>query len=249
MHQECKYFRNNNYCKFGVDCCFSHSETFKNNEFEVVKEEAKKLNVEVDNLKGTVEILLANKPKEEVLMEEIKSLKEDIEIIRINNFPIKEKIKQIEEEFTDSEEDLEKVIEAGNKCEKYKFTCVGDVSMKKHMNTKHVSLHTDNDKYKRKKERKEESLDADIEDFFQIQVVDGETLYVCNICNEDVDNENMINRHIHENHEDFKNHVQDSDDAESIEEKTEKEKTFDDYDYYEGFDEDGNKILDHVCWS
>ena len=62
----------------------------------------------------------------------------------------------------------------------------------------------------------------------------------------------MINRHMHENHEDFKNHVQDSDghaDAESIGEKTEKEKSFEDYDYYEGFDEDGNKILDHVCWS
>ena len=91
--QECKYFRNNNYCKFGVDCCFSHSETFKNKDLEVVKEEVKKLKVEVDNLKRTVEILLANKPKEEVLMEEIKSLQEDIEIIKIDNFTIKEKIK------------------------------------------------------------------------------------------------------------------------------------------------------------
>ena len=57
---------------------------------------------------------------------------------------------------------------------------------------------------------------------------------------------------MHENHEDLKNHGQDSDkhsDAENIEEKTDGEKSFDDYDYYEGFDEDGNKIVDHVCWS
>ena len=80
--QECKYFRNNNYCKFGVDCCFSHSETFKKDEFEIVKEEVQKLRVEVDNPKRTVEILLAKKPKE-VLLKEIKSLKEDIEIIII----------------------------------------------------------------------------------------------------------------------------------------------------------------------
>ena len=33
------------------------------------------------------------------------------------------------------------------------------------------------------------------------------------------------------------------------EEKTDKEKSFDDYYYYEGFDEDENKIIDHVCWS
>ena len=86
---------------------------------------------------------MAKKPKE-VLLKEIKSLKEDIEIIKIDNFTIKEKIKQIEEEFTDSEEDLEKVIEAENKCEKCNFTCVGDVTMKKHMNTMHWSLHKDN---------------------------------------------------------------------------------------------------------
>ena len=54
-----------------------------------------------------------------------------------------------------------------------------------------------------KEEVKKESLDADLEDFFQIEVVDGETLYVCNICNDGVDNENMIKRHMHENHEEF----------------------------------------------
>ena len=163
-------------------------------------------------------------------MKEIKSLREDIESIKNYNFTIKENIKQIEEEFTDSEEDLEEVIEAENKCEKCNFKCVGAVTMKKHMNTKHGSLHKDNDEHEYKEKRKEESLDADLEDFFQIEVVDGETLYVCNICNEGVDNENMIKRHMHENHEDLKNHGQDSDkhsDAENIEEKTDGEKSFD----------------------
>ena len=250
--QECKYFRNNNYCKFGVDCSFSHSETFKKDEFEIVIEEVKNLKVEVDNLKRTFQILLAKKPEAELLMKEIKSLKDDIEIIQIDNFKISEKIIQVEEEFTDSEEDLEEVIEAEHKCEKCNFMCVGDVTMKKHLNTKHGSLQKDNAEHDSKEEVNKESLDADLEDFFQIEVVDGETLYVCNICNEGVDNENMIKIHMHENHEEFENHIQDSDkhaDAENIEEKTDEEESFDDYDYYEGFDEDGNKIIDHVCWS
>ena len=92
--------------------------------------------------------------------------------------------------------------------------------MKKHMNTKHGSLHKDNDEHESKEERNEESLDADLEDLFQIEVVDGEIFYVCNICNKGVDNENMIKRHMHGNHGDLKNHVQDSDihaDAESNE--------------------------------
>ena len=59
--KECKYFRNNNNCKFGVDCCFSHSETLKKDEFDTDKEEVKKLKTEVVNHKRTVEILLAKK--------------------------------------------------------------------------------------------------------------------------------------------------------------------------------------------
>ena len=43
--------------------------------------------------------------------------------------------------------------------------------------------------------------------------------------------------------------LDDSNTSENIKEKTEEEESFDDYDYYEGFDEDGNKIIDHACWS
>ena len=102
-------------------------------------------------------------------MEEIKSLKENIEMIKIDDFTIKEKIKQIEKEFTDSEENIEKGIEAENKCEKCNFTCADDVTMKKHMNTKHGSLHKDNDEHESKEERKKESLDADLEDSFKLR--------------------------------------------------------------------------------
>ena len=47
----------------------------------------------------------------------------------------------------------------------------------------------------------------------------------------------------------FKPSLDDSDTSENIKEKTDEEESLDDYDYYEGFDEDGNKIIDHACWS
>ena len=43
--------------------------------------------------------------------------------------------------------------------------------------------------------------------------------------------------------------LDDSNTSENNKEKTEEEESFDDYDYYEGFDEDGNKIIDHPYWS
>ena len=37
---------------------------------------------------------------------------------------------------------------------------------------------------------------VDIEDYFQMEVVEGETVFVCNICNEGLDNEMEITKHI-----------------------------------------------------
>ena len=43
--------------------------------------------------------------------------------------------------------------------------------------------------------------------------------------------------------------LDDSNTSENIKEIIDEEESLDDYDYYEGFDEDGNKIIDHPCWS
>ena len=42
---------------------------------------------------------------------------------------------------------------------------------------------------------------VDIEDYFQMEVVEGETVFVCNICNEGLDNEMEITKHIKDNPE------------------------------------------------
>ena len=59
----------------------------------------------------------------------------------------------------------------------------------------------------------------DVEDYFQIEVVDGETLFVCNVCNEGLDTEQEIAKHIQNNHESLLN-----------------DDSYDDNELYEGFE-------------
>ena len=68
---------------------------------------------------------------------------------------------------------------------------------------------------------------VDVEDYFQLEFVDGEPLFVCNVCNEGLESDAEIRKHINDKHESLLN-----DDLES----------WDDADLYEGFDEEGHRI-------
>ena len=69
---------------------------------------------------------------------------------------------------------------AFTKCD---FACIGKITMRKHVNTKHNRVHSDIE---------DKQIKTDIKDFFHIKIIDGETLFACNICNEGVDNEHSI---------------------------------------------------------
>ena len=75
-------------------------------------------------------------------------------------------------------------------------------------------------------EKIKESDFVDIEDYFQMEVVAGETVFVCNICNEGLDNEIEITKHMKDNHE-----ILLSDTSYTASE------------LYEGFDEEGHRII------
>ena len=66
---------------------------------------------------------------------------------------------------------------------------------------------------------------VDVEDYFQIEFVDGEPVFACNICDEGFDSEPEIKEHINDKHESLMS------------------EDLNDTDLYEGFDEDGNRIL------
>ena len=76
------------------------------------------------------------------------------------------------------------------------------------------------------KSKEREIEHFDFEDYFQIEVVDGESLFVCNVCNEGLENEHEIEEHIKNNHESLLN-----------------DDSYDDIDLYEGFDEEGHRIV------
>ena len=44
-----------------------------------------------------------------------------------------------------------------------------------------------------------------VEDYFQLEFVDGENLFVCNVCDEGLDSETEVKQHIQEKHESLLN--------------------------------------------
>ena len=65
----------------------------------------------------------------------------------------------------------------------------------------------------------------DVEEYFQIKIVDGETVFVCNICNKGLDNDQEITKHIKVNRESLKN-----------------DDIYDDTDLYKCFEEEGHRL-------
>ena len=84
----------------------------------------------------------------------------------------------------------------------------------------------DNEKSKYDENNKESEV-VDVKDYFQLEFVDGEPLFVCNICNEGLNTEEEITKHIEDNHESIMHND-----------------SYDDTELYEGFDEEGHRIVD-----
>jgi hypothetical protein len=63
-----------------------------------------------------------------------------------------------------------------------------------------------------------ESAVTNIKNFFQVKIIDGETLFACNICNEGVDYEHSIKWHIYDKHEDLTLDILNSDEDTDAEE-------------------------------
>ena len=69
---------------------------------------------------------------------------------------------------------------------------------------------------------------VDVEDFFQIEFVDGEPVFACNICEEGFDSETEVKGHINEKH------------------KSLMSEDLNDTDLYKGFNKDDNRIVKNV---
>ena len=86
----------------------------------------------------------------------------------------------------------------GFKCKDCDYICENELTMKKHMNTRHPvnPEGSENIPTKSGSDQELESLD----DMFQIEIVEGETIYACNICDEGLDSDDEVRKHIIANH-------------------------------------------------
>ena len=75
--------------------------------------------------------------------------------------------------------------------------------MKKHTNTKHPIQKIEENEIKSKEiDYNLEGIES-IEDLFQLEVVDGDELYACNVCDQGFDIEDEIKKHIVDNHKEI----------------------------------------------
>ena len=74
------------------------------------------------------------------------------------------------------------------------------MQLKKHKNTKHATEHVEAMFQEEGDLTKTDCGFEGIEDMFQIEIMDGEQVYACNICNEGFDQDAEVKKHIEEKH-------------------------------------------------
>ena len=87
------------------------------------------------------------------------------------------------------------------KCLECLFSCEAEVTFQKHMNTKHPHERLKDSDYSCEEENNENATDSGDElSLFDIEMVNGEPVCVCNLCDEGLDNEEDLFFHMKESH-------------------------------------------------
>ena len=221
----CKRIMMDNHCGF-KKCAYNHkrSSDYQNTEINTLHEEVKMMKTEIDALKIDLKSVLAVQAEIKCLKGSVGGIKEEIQQLKCINKDIIERIKQVEEEINDDTDDecesdndinlcyssaklihKESVQNKGQtyKCNKCDFAGHTEVSFKKHMNTKHpLQNNVESEVKSMNKDCTLEGFEG-IEDLFQIEVLDGEEIYACNVCNEGFDREDEIMKHISDDHKEI----------------------------------------------
>ena len=170
----CKRMAMEGYCRLEAKCAYKHGpRVLQPNDDN--KEDIKSIKAELDVLKQTVKTLMTIKEEGHVLQKEIKVIKEEIRLVVVQNKVIADKISQLENdvEYESEEEDENEKDE--------------------------VPSHQHDDRVT----KEEENNFDDFEELYQIESVDGELLYACNVCNEALDTENEMKEHLNKDHKEL----------------------------------------------
>lgn len=250
-----------------------------NDDTELLHENIKNMKAEIDALKDKVNNLIVTKKESKILKKDVEYIKEEINILRAANKETADKISKIENDFEYETEDESETCNAelqssnseqfnNNKenenCEydedlfqteivnqEVLFVCNicnegfdTESEVKKHLTKKHEDILSNVSKGSQISfnNKKEEIKEAHIADKGENLLEEAEANSVLGNAK---DNELETSQRALES----KPSLDDSNTSENIKEIIDEEESLDEYDYYEGFDEDGNKIIDHPCWS
>ena len=195
-------------------------------------EDIKNLKSEVDCLKNTVKSLMDIKQEGKKMKNIIDNIKTEIKQIQTENVKTYQRIHNLEEEFheeTDEEyedKEIESIqleglfsctqcpsqfgikehfvnhlksheeSEGGEfklKCDKCEFVCQREITLSKHINTKHAEENSET----------EYDYMREDNDFFQVEIVENEAVYACNMCDEGFDTMDEIKKHISDMHKEI----------------------------------------------
>ena len=110
------------------------------------------------------------------------------------------KTNYIEDQFDeDSVEEQEESVSTKHFCDLSPFKCSSEFDLRRHLYKKQGSLPMNIHEHKLK-ENKEINI-MYLKDCFQIEIIEFETVYACNICNEGFENIESIRRHVSDKHE------------------------------------------------
>ena len=191
MEDVCKYFQVG-FCKFKEQCEKNHvKEQCENgntcSEKETCRlrhqkrcntnEDIKKIKAKLDVLKNTVKTLVSIKTEGQKVKMDVKHVKEEKRLLIDNNKETAEKISQIEDDclYDTEEEEFE--------------------THKRNVQTNVRTLNKEEIKSCLAK-----NVFEDFEDLFQIESVEGEAIFACNVCDEGFGTEVDVKRHINKYH-------------------------------------------------
>ena len=242
-------------CGYKERCAYNHKIGFHVNNVndDAIQEDVKNLKTEVENLKNTIKFIVCIRQEFDKITNSVKDIKKEINMLKAGNKEVEKRIKDIEEDLTDESDEESDIIEL--KCCKCEFYGKTSVQLKKHKNTKHATEHEEAMFQEEGYLTKPDYGFEGIEDMFEIEIIDGEQVYACNICNEGFDQDAEVKKHIEEKHNEIIQQItkdlveseemkcyDDSMTTLSDNDQSDNDDSEDDEAFLARFDEDGNCI-------
>ena len=183
--KECKYFAVQKFCQFGRSCRFKHTESIESVKVQQLHEDFKKIKAEVDLLKNNLKALAGIKQEGKMLTKSVESLKEDIKKIKSENINILKRILNIEEDFENESEDESEEQE---------------MNSLQPNNSHNVEMTGENEI-----EEDDDNEDGAECDLYQIEMVNGDMVWACNLCDHGFDSSLEMKDHMKNKHDKIMN--------------------------------------------